>query len=1209
MRIVVARPSVASAEIEGLLARFDATVDVAERAALLVQVGRLLELDLGDTDQAYDAYEEAFFIDPANDEALTRLEALARARGTIGALAAVAAKKLEAEPDRARGMLLCEVLVRWYSQELGLTEQARTLVEGIKKVDATHWLVHMVQAAVYAEHGDGKRELESLDRAVLSARRADDRFRIHLVMASRYRGERSRDVARARKHFVEAHKLAPRRMEPLLGLEAIAVEAADSAALADVLAKQAEADVGASERAAILVRLAKIQEEDFKKPDRAAQTLERAFDADPTDQATLDALERCYRGARMWPELASTLERSATLTRDPAVRASRLRALGEVLETRIGDLAAAIRSWERVEQTVPNDEAVQSELARLTEKVGDVMRAARHRMRLAELAKEPALKARQYVVAGQLLLPHDGEAARRAFEAATEADPTNTTAWNALAWDARGSGDLGRAAKYVQERAATADAPRSRANLFVELAELRAKLGEADAVEGAYAAAFAADPSNEVAALGLVRPYVAAQRWAEAEPACDVALAAAERDHDTERMFELRRAATAIARGLAKPDRALVHALAAFELRRDSVPAAEDLVAIARQMMADPAVLEASDALLAAAKLADELWMDSRVALADVLSACGHVDAAAYIYDGVLSVHPDHPGALAGRAQSHAASREVVDALHLERRLAHTAQDEGERYERLVKCAQGFMDLAGDPALAAQVYEDARGLRPKELPTLHKLLALYQRMEHWPKVLEITGAIAEADGGVARRAKAWLVMGQIAREKIGDRDRAKELFARVLEHDPDPLAAFERISAALTQDKDWPALVAMYRRLIDRVADGGDKKLLHALHHQLGLLYRDRLRDLDAAIGVFRGATILRPEVEEDQVILRELLAATGRVEGAVAVTLDRVRREPADPTPYAALLDMLLADTRAPGAVELACRVASAMRAFGVAHPQLAAIRASRPPLGVEEATASLGPEGVGLLLYRELDPTISRVFQIVAPALVEVIVSRLSIREKMSHPGPPLKGQAWLERAFAKTAATFGMPAPKLHTRRTPGPPLSPAASRVPAVLVDAGQLAGLGKEVLAFMVGKRVFELAPPIFARSLCPSVTELKQLLHASIRIGRGSPDPQDLPLKNQLGRDALRELSATVGEAMDAGVRLDVGRWSRLADLSSSCAGLLACGDLDAARAAMAIEPQLPGDLAPKEKLRELARHYLSDEHTELRRRIGLSHG
>ena len=260
-------------------------------------------------------------------------------------------------------------------------------------------------------------------------------------------------------------------------------------------------------------------------------------------------------------------------------------------------------------------------------------------------------------------------------------------------------------------------------------------------------------------------------------------------------------------------------------------------------------------------------------------------------------------------------------------------------------------------------------------------------------------------------------------------------------------------------------------------------------------------------------------------------------------------------------------------------------------------------------QATASLGPEGVGLLLYRELDPTISRVFQIVAPALVEVIVSRLSIREKMSHPGPPLKGQAWLERAFAKTAATFGMPAPKLHTRRTPGPPLSPAASRVPAVLVDAGQLAGLGKEVLAFMVGKRVFELAPPIFARSLCPSVTELKQLLHASIRIGRGSPDPQDLPLKNLLGRDALRELSATVGEAMDAGVRLDVGRWSRLADLSSSCAGLLACGDLDAARAAMAIEPQLPGDLAPKEKLRELARHYLSDEHTELRRRIGLSHG
>lgn len=1198
----------ASAQIEELLARFEATTDPSARAALLVSVGRLLEDDLGDEAQAYDAYEEAFAIDPTNDDALTALEAHARARGTLAEVAAGAAKRLTEERDPARTLRIGEALVRWYTQDLGLPEHARQLVEGIKKLDATHWLVHMVQAAVYGEHGDHKRELESLDRAVLSARRADDRLRIHLMMAARYAGERARDAAQAKKHFLAAHKLAPRRMEPLRGLEALAVDASDPSALADALERQAQADVSAKERAAILVRLAGIHEEQFRKPERAAQTLEQAYDADPSDLAIIEALERCYRSARMWSELATALERAVGLTHDPRERAARLRALGEVHESRLGDLGAAIRSWERVEQVAPDDEAVQSELARLTEKTGDVRRAARHRMRLAELAREPALRARQYVVAGQLLLPVDAAGARQAFELAKEADPSNPTAWNALAWDARGSGDLVRAARYVQERAAASDAPRSRANLFVELAELRAKLGEHDAVESAYAAAFASDPTNEAAALALVPVYVASERWADAEPLLDVALAAAERDRDAAREFELHRAGVGIARGVGAPDRALAHAIAAFELRRDSVPAAEDLVSVARDMMADPAVHSATESLLAAAAHVDELWMDSRVALADVLSVCGQLEVAAGIYDGVLSVNPDHPGALAGRAQSHAASREVVHALHLERRLAHTATDEEERYQRLVKCAQGFMDSAKDPEMAAQVYEDARGLRPAELPTLHKLLALYQSLERWPKVLEITGAIAEADGGLARKVKAWLVMGQIAREKIGDRDRAKELYARVIEHDPEPLLAFERISKDLTADKDWPALVAMYRRLIDRVAGTADKKLLHALHHQLGLLYRDRLKDLDAAIGVFRGATQLRPDVEEDQVILRELLAATGRAEGAVAVTLERVRRDPLDPQPYAPLLDMLLADVRAPGAVELACRVASAMRAFGVPHKDLAGIRASRPPRGLEEAYASLGQEGVPLLLYRELDPTITRIFELVAPALVDVLVGRLSIRDKLSHPGPALKGQAWLERAFEKAAATLGLPAPKLHARRAPGPAISVAATKTPAVLVDASQLAGLGKEVLAFMIGKRTLELASPLFVRALCPSVTEQKALLHAAIRVGRGAPEASDLPLRSALSRDALRELGAHVGAAVDSGARLDVTRWARLADLSSSNAGLLAAGDLDAARAAFALEAQLPGDLSPRERLRELARHWLSDEHTELRRRIGTLH-
>ena len=45
-------------------------------------------------------------------------------------------------------------------------------------------------SAMSREHGDLKRELDELDLAVLSAKRADDRARIHLLMASRFLEER-----------------------------------------------------------------------------------------------------------------------------------------------------------------------------------------------------------------------------------------------------------------------------------------------------------------------------------------------------------------------------------------------------------------------------------------------------------------------------------------------------------------------------------------------------------------------------------------------------------------------------------------------------------------------------------------------------------------------------------------------------------------------------------------------------------------------------------------------------------------------------------------------------------------------------------------------------------------------------------------------------------------------------------------------------------
>ena len=101
-------------------------------------------------------------------------------------------------------------------------------------------------------------------------------------------------LASAKKHFAAAHKLFPRSMDPLRGLEQIAIRENDKTAIADVLRRQADADVDDDGRITILLWLAKIEEEDFRKPELAAKTLERVIAISPGHSVAIEALERTY---------------------------------------------------------------------------------------------------------------------------------------------------------------------------------------------------------------------------------------------------------------------------------------------------------------------------------------------------------------------------------------------------------------------------------------------------------------------------------------------------------------------------------------------------------------------------------------------------------------------------------------------------------------------------------------------------------------------------------------------------------------------------------------------------------------------------------------------------------------------------------------------------------------------------------------------------
>jgi tetratricopeptide (TPR) repeat protein len=1187
--------------VEALLSRLEQTVDLGARSRILVEIGITMKDGLDDPEQALHALLEAWQCDPRNEDILDHLEPLVRSQDKWTELMELTRGLAGTERVPERSIAYHEAMVRWLTRDRPDPGLARQWVERIKVIDPTHALVHFVQAALSREHGDFKREVDELDLAVLSTRRKDERVGIHLLLASRYLDERTYNRVEGKKQYEYAHKLYPHMMDPLRGLEAIATAENDNIALTEVLRRQADADVEESERTSILLRLAKLQELEFRRPELAAKTLERIVARSAKYDFLFDDLERCYRAARMWPELLAVLERAAISDEDASTRADRLKRLGEVLESKMGDVRSALTTYQRLAGLMPDDLTVVTELARLAEKVGDVTLAVNCRERLAELTADPIARGRHNQIAGQLLTPVDAASARRFFERAVESDATNAAAWNALLWDARTENDQPRAARYLEDKAKAIDIPRARAMVYVELAELRAKMGDAAASMDAYIRAIASDPNNEAAAGALLDPFTETGRFEEAEPLCPVVIAAGERDRDGYRVYTARRAQTKIAFQLGKPDEALDAAFAAFKARPEEDESRLALVHAASLMRADPAVLKVRDALMSIAERPDGVAAELRVALAETLASIGEGERAASLYDDVLTEAPDHQRALAGLSQHHAASGNKVAALALKRQRAMALPDPQEKLAMLLEVADGFAKLDED-ALAAEVYESARQLDPESLPILHKLLALYQKASKWVSLFDVLRSIALVDADPLRRAKTYFTMGQIASIELLDRGTALEMFDQALDVDASQLESFESIVRILTEVRDWASLEQMYRKMIPRAEAHRDFKLVFMLWRQLTIILRDRLGDFVGAIEAIKSAVALVPDDEESQAILRELLSHIGQAEGAAMITLERVLKEPLDPRPYPALFDLLVTQNR-----DKALCVASAMSFLDVNHPNAASWRQTYSPPPIESIGRELGPEGYRYLLHPELDPTLTEIFQICAPAIIEIAISQLSLRERMSHPGPALKGQDWLGATFNRVAQIFGVAPPKLYARKTPGAAITVAPTKPPSLLIYPQGLAGVGREAMAFMIAKKVVEMTPPLLARALCPSITELKALAGSAARIATEQTEPGDHALRERLKREEVGRIGTAVRNSMMSGGKLDVVRWSQLADLSVAHAGLLIAGDLEAARAAIALEPQAPGDLSPREKMRELVAWYLGDNCTRLRQMLGLA--
>jgi tetratricopeptide (TPR) repeat protein len=1205
---------------EDLVDLYSSLIEIAtdeEKGELYERLADVLWRELADAAAARDALIEALVIDPSDDGVADYLEdiALSRDGGWVALVDAITARMLLCtdNPTKTR---LAERVVRWSRGVMNDAATAERFLASMRTFDPAHPLVHQRLAQVYEGVGAFDAQREALERALERAERDEDRSALHATIGALLEGKHA-SRKQVQEHYESALRIDPHCMQALEGLERIYRTEENYKPLAKVLEAQVDAAQETGERAAALLRLGELFETHFVRPREAAERYEQVLELDPEIQRAADGLERCWHSLREWGKLATALERRAAAAGDSRDAIAALERLGEVRESKEHDLEASFAAWRRVYELDTSHLTAIQRLAKLSEKQGDITGAAAYRARLADLAEDPREKARIHVAVGEMLAPEDRDpaCARIHFERAVEMDPRCGVAWEQLQKLAMRSRDMMYATFCLERRAENADSTRVKAQLLVELAKLRASLGDSRGALATYEYAFETDPTHEGTARALLEDWVRREKWPEAQRACDVLVAAAARDREDRALLKLLRLSTRIALALGDVNRTLVAASAAVDLDPSDPGAREDVLHVCHQLKDRAQVRDQVVALVGPiCKRAMDLSSEALVKLGEIRIASGDAHGGTEMLCLALAREGDNAPALTALGQVFMERRDWGRAANCKHRLARALTGAEQRKALFLEAADLWEKHCQTPMRAAAVLEELLNSGAGDASVLRRLVNLWGQLGNWEKLATALQALGDLETDPARRAKHVYASAGVVREHLGDPRRAAALYERVLDLDETRLEAFERLVRVWTEARDWAELEIAYRRMLGRVQPRADRVLEHALYHQLGLLYRDRLGDMPLALEAFRRASNAAPGNEEERRIVVELLVLTGQDEQAIGEMRASLATDATRPSTYRELGELFLRQQTP----DRAWCAANALVHLREADADNRRFVEDFPPLPLSEIPGTLAACAWDThLVCPEVDRRLAKIFAAFVPAVLRARLARVSPRNLAKALGAPLRPEdsptsARLVQLVQDAAEVLGVDVPVLYSKPKLTLPLSVAPTPEAALFVSLPAVEALAPDLLPFLVARRLAELRPDLVAHALFPTRSELRALLKGALRVAistRAAPPkhPDEAAIAAALEpteADALREaVSLVVGTQ----TRADVRTWHQQVDLSTSRAALLLTGDLDVAFRAAQCEPRSPTDLTVTEWRAEMLRFLVSDEHADLRAAIGTS--
>lgn len=206
--------------------------------------------------------------------------------------------------------------------------------------------------------------------------------------------------------------------------------------------------------------------------------------------------------------------------------------------------------------------------------------------------------------------------------------------------------------------------------------------------------------------------------------------------------------------------------------------------------------------------------------------------------------------------------------------LGDEVEDPAERVELYLRAADLYVNKFVNQAEAVRTYEKVLEVEPANPAAIDYLRQMYEKRRDWEKLIQLkTNEANQYEQGPVRSA-AFKEIAQLATERVKKPEVCIDLWAVVLENDPEDADAIDALAQLYERARDYDKLADVLEKQAQITYDTTAKI---AVLNKLGQVAGDRLKDDARAVEAYRQLLTIQPDDRRAQEQLKKRYVTLGR--------------------------------------------------------------------------------------------------------------------------------------------------------------------------------------------------------------------------------------------------------------------------------------------------------------------------------------------